>query len=1137
MLRPVKHGFTSPLARLRLLVLLVLVSFALPARAAPSRYCPGTCDGTGAACGNDADCDDGTCTFADTCLPGLARLVAEVLPEGPGGLNDAANGWTCGLLDCAADIDHLSFKSDYGITAIATKDLALKPGKRYLAVAEMRADAGSWGYFDLAGDAFGGVSDEAVDPAWRRVTAFVTVPANAGGASGHAAQTLFRLHADGPGFVGIRNIAILELRDYGVFLRFALIRPAELARFEAGFILRHAGDGPGYYPVACAADQIPDASCVDPALLSVVAPAGEASPWIEVSRMFGPSPAGWRVTIPWQVSDPIDGQPIDGARVAVEVAFAPDDSGLSNVWVGERDLVRDRVGIVLPEGVPSPVELLATPGFVADGIAADRAAFTPASAQPNVFKVGTFVNTIDIFDAPSTIALDGLALLAELGLNTVDYFTDVPATAEREKAKTLGLVNRFLHAEGVLGTAGDSDIDFDPAAIGAVIQSVLDAPYWAREIGEAADAGTRFAILGDELHPRGEPGRAAGGSAASAGGSAAGAGGEVGGLSFAGPLYRAAYVDWLETEGVSADELGVATLSDALPLESFGWWQVPAVRPVDPAADVAAARRYYYALRFWNEATAEVYAIARKALVARFGEVPAAHNAGTPLGGLSFQLALGSDFQAMARHRAVTGFFGEGFLSYQDDCLAWQLGAYADYVAGVTEPWREAAAARGETFPLASYLHAYRGDLGAKMLELSVRGFEWFNHYAYGPYDLSTGDGAGGLGELSRPWLERVRAGSELLARAEPWLAGAKREPASIVMLASQVDNVWSDRDGLTSEELGWHIALTQAHHPVDFMLEDEIASGLLSNPLVSRKVLIVMRKYVSVAAWSAIERWVDAGGTLILGGELATHDELGQYDQARAEWTLFFADPGGAAGSETIRWATTRGSSSFAYAGAWSELVSVVGSPIGFSDDERAVALRIPRGRGRIYALGLALGAQYRLPETTCDGTRPAALAQRPTGFSAVTREVMSDLVEAVGAIAPLRSDTATVALHRLTSATGAPLVLAIPWDNGPLAMTLTISDLVRCQRVTEVLADFDLPVTFGSLLTTLDGPALFTWNAADCAPPIDNELTPEVVEPRPTDSEGGCAGSTSPGLAGLLLSLAWRAHERSRPTRTRPL
>ncbi len=1089
-----------------LVVLALFVSLAVPARAAPSHYCPGTCADTGAACGSDGDCDGPVCAFADACLPGLARLVAAVVPEGPGGLNDAASGWTCGLLDCNADVDHLSFKSDYGITAIATKDIALKPGKRYLAIAEMRADPGAWGYFDIAGDDIGGVSDEAVAPEWTRVTAFVTVPASP---SGHTGQILFRLHADGPGYVGIRNIALLELRDYGVFLRFELLSPARPARFDAGFILRHAGDGPGFYPVACPAESVPVAGCVDPALLSVQAAAGDATPWIEVSRMFGPAPGGWRVTIPWDLSDPIDGQPIDGGRVAVTVAFAPDDSGASNVWVGEREVVGNRIGVVLPEGVPSPVELLATPGFVADAIANDRAvlaaAGAPPSAQPRAFKVGTMVNTIDIFDAPAAIAEDGLRLLAELGLNAADYFTDVPSAGERDLAQRLGLVNRFLHAEGLLGVAGYSDIDFDPAAIETLVESVLDDPYWAREVGEAAAAGTRFAILGDE----------------------------IGGLSFAGPMYRAAYVAWLEEAGVTAADLGLESLSEALPLESFGWWKIPDVRPLDPAADVAAARRYYYALRFWNEATAETYAIARRSMVARFGDMPAAHNAGSPLGGLYFQSALGSDFQAMARHRAVTGFFGEGFLGYQDDCHAWQLGVYADYVAGVTSPWREAAAARGESFPLASYLHAYRGDIGAKMLELAARGFEWFNHYSYGPYDLSTGDGAGGLGEPSRPWLERVRAGSELLAMAEPWLIGATREPASIVMLASQVDNIWSDADGVTAEEIGWHLALTQAHHPVDFMLEDEIAQGLLENPLVSRKVLIIMRKHVSAAAWSAIARWVDAGGTLILGGDLATHDELGQYDRARSEWTLFFADPGGSPGSETIRWANTRGSASFAYAGAWSELVSIVGTAVGFSDDERAVALRIPRGRGRIYALGLGLGAHYRLPETTCDGTRPAALAQRPSGFSAVTREVMSDLVEAGGAAPSVRADAPSVALHRLTSAAGEPLVLAIPWANEPVSLALTIPELARCERVREVLEGRELPVTFGSVLATLDGPAIFTWSTADCAPPVVVEPAPEVVEPSPPRADGGCGGAQTSGIVGLFAVLTLVV--KSRPGRLR--
>jgi len=1091
-----------------LVVLAALGSLAIPARAAPSLFCPGTCGPLDAACGSDGDCDGATCVFADECLPGLARLIAEVAPEGPGGLNDAARGWTCGFVDCAVEFDYLVFQSDYGITAIATKDITLKPGKRYLVVAEMRADDDSWGYFDIAGEAIGATSQSVVGSEWRRVSAFVTVPASP---SGHVGQVLFRLHADGPGQVAIRDIAILELREYGVFMRFALASPVVAARFTAGFILRHAGDGPGYYPVACApvTEGEPQGPCVDPALLTVEAAAGAPTPWIEVSRMFGDIAPGGRFTIPWRISDLV-GRSIAAAKVRVEVAFAPDDGGGSDVWTGQRALVDDRFGLVLPEGLANPIDLTTTPGFIADVIARDRATLSPrepGTPRPSVFKVGTFVNTIDLFDAPSSIAEDGLELLAELGLNTADYFTDIASAAERATAASLGLVNRFLHAEGVLGPIGYSTNDYDPVAIAAAIEVTLQDPYWARELGEAAAPGTRFAILGDE----------------------------IGGLSFAGPLYRAAFVAWLESEAVPADDLGLASLDEALPLEAFHWSQIPAVRPTDPSSDIAAARRYYYALRFWNEATAEVYGIARKALVAHFGDIPAAHNSGTPLGGLYYQLALGSDFQAMARHRAVSGFFGEGFLSYQDDCLAWQLGVYADYAAGITEPWREAAAARGEAFPLATYLHAYRGDVGAKMLELAVRGFEWFNHYAYGPYDLSTGDGAGGLGALSKPWLERVRAGSELIAKAEPWLAGAQREQAAIVMLASQVDNIWSDQDGVTPEEIGWHIALTQSHHPVDFMLEDEIAQGLLSNPLVSRKVLIVMRKYVSVAAWDAIERWVDAGGTLILGGDLATHDELGQFDRARAEWTLFFADTGRAAGSETIRWSSSRGSSSFAYAGAWNELLSVVGTPIAFADDERSVALRIPRGRGRIFALGLGLGAQYRLPETSCDGSRPAALAQRPSGFSSVTREVMSDLVEAAGATVPLQADAPLVALHRMTSANGEPLVLAIPWADGPVSVALTIPEIARCRRITELLEDIELPVTFGSVLTTLSGPALFTWRSQDCEPPSDSEPHPEIAEPEPTRSDEGCAaGAPFVGIGTFaLLALVLARRLRSRPGR----
>lgn len=1046
------------------------------AHAAPHPLCPGSCEGGTSACGGDDDCEIGPCVFADECLPGLAGLVAEVVPEGPGGLNDPRLGWTCGYVSCAAADTHLEVASDYGITAVATKDIALQPGRRYLALAEMRADEGTWGYFDVVAFDVGGTSEPVVAPEWTPVSAFFEVP------MGHSGPIQFRLHVDGPGRVGVREIRLLELRDYGLFVRFRVPSQPGAARVSAGFMLRQAGDGPGYYPGRCG--EVIDATCVDPALLTADAEPGAPTPWLEASRWF-PAGAGWRVTAAWHVSALPEEVPVEGGAVEVEVAWAPREDAIT--WRGEHVFEGDRFALSLPEGVPHPLRLSSEPVFVADTVARDRAAVTPAATRPTTFKVGTIVNILEPFESSRAFVRDGLALLADLGLTAAAWFTALPTPEDRAAATELGLVDRFVHAEHLLQPATYTEVDFDRDALAAMVEANLEDPYWERELGGVSDPTRVFAILGDE----------------------------IGGLAFAGPAYRAAYLEWLAQQGVSAEELGLARLENALPLESMGWWRVPEVRP-DPEADPLAARRYLYALRFWNQATAEAYALGRRALAERFGALPAAFNAGTPLAGTYFQLALGADLQAMAKGGALSGFLGEGFLGYLDDCLAWQLGVYADYAAGVTAPWREAAAARGERFPLASYLHAYRGDSGAKLLELAARGFEWFNHYSYGPYDLSTGDGAGGFGVISAPWLERVRDGSELLARAEPLLAGATRPPSPIVMLASQSDSVWTDEGGVTSEEIGWHLALSHSHHPIDFMLEDEVAAGLLDHPFIERRVLIVMRKHVSNAAWRAIERWVEAGGTLILGGGLATHDEYGAFVRDREAWSLVFADGGEAGGQEVLRWATPSGTASFSYGGPWRRLVSIIGTPIAVSDDDRPVAMRIARGRGRIVALGLDLGTHYGQPELTCDGTRPANLPQRPSGFSAVVRAVIAGLVEDAGASAPVRADAPTLSIHRLLTRAGAPLVLVIPWGNGPVSAALVIPEAARCSRVREEIEGAELPLTFGTLLATIERPAIFTWRAEDCERPIEPEPTPEVVEPEPRTRDEGCAGG---GGAGTLL------------------
>ncbi len=836
------------------------------AAAAPSELCPGQCQGSAIACGASSDCADGAaCRFDDACLPGLARLVAAVVPEGPGGLNDPAHGWTCGLMTCRPDASTrtLAFRSDYGHAAVASKELALEPGKRYLVVAEMRADPRSWGWFDVSAQGVVSVDAQGVSAAsepvvaadWRRVWAFVEVPA------AHSGALQFRLHADGPGYVAIRSVAVLELAAYGTFMRLRALTHARPTRFEAAFILRHSDDGPGATPTACTLDtQVPGRDCVDPAFMSLDAPADAPTPWLEISALFGTAPQGSRFTTSWRLVDPADGAPIEGATVEVAIATAPTDAD-AIVWSETRALSGDRFALVLPEGVPPPPELLSTPGFIADKIARDRALITPAAERPARFDVGVTLAPIDAFEPPSALTADGLELLAALGASRASFFGASPSADERAAARARALHHRVVDLSALVATLGATPHDLDLAALEVTLGAALADPTWARALDTPpGDDGPPPIVLLGALRS---------------------------GLPLTGPLYRERFRTWLAAAGVTPVELGLTALSEALPLEDITSADVPALRP-DPAADPAAARRFAYAMRFWSEATAEVHALLTRLVRERFGALTVTANIGTPHSprdeGLA-DTASGADHQALLARRALSGLLAEAFFAERDDCHAWQAGALADWLAGVSAPWREAAQARSEEFVLGAYLHAARGDSGARLLELAARGLTWFQHHAYGPHDIVAGDAAhGGLGQRSLPWLERVRDGNTLLARAEAHLHGARRAPARIVMLASQSDALWTDLPALTSEELGWHIALSQSHHAIDFMLEDEIAQGLLDHPLIERNVLIVTRKHVSRRAWSAIERWVESGGTLILGGELATHDEHGVLDQARAE-------------------------------------------------------------------------------------------------------------------------------------------------------------------------------------------------------------------------------------------------------------
>ncbi|MBL8786032.1 MAG: DUF459 domain-containing protein, partial [Deltaproteobacteria bacterium] len=605
---------------------------------------------------------------------------------------------------------------------------------------------------------------------------------------------------------------------------------------------------------------------------------------------------------------------------------------------------------------------------------------------------------------------------------------------------------------------------------------------------------------------------------------------EGGGRWFGGAAYAAAYRAWLVGK-VTPAELGVESFDALSPLGGSAA-EVEAARPPiivgSEGPEPVAARRFLWAARFAKAARQAVDGVVGEALVAEAGAQVVAEPTPSPRGREQRVWGEAADVVARVGPGGGTSYLGDVTLGGQDDCLVWQIGALADWGAGVASPRREAAAATGDSFLMMARVSAERGNLGAKLMELAARGFRWFEVDGYGPRDVSLKPGSGGLGEGSRAWLERVASGTKAL-RGAALLEGATRVGVGLAILASESDPIWTDEPALSDEELGWHIALTQAHYPVEFMLESEVEAGLLENPVAPKKVLIVMRRHVSRAAWTSIRRWVEAGGTLILGGGLALADELGQPDREREDWLALVA---GAPknGPETVRWASSGGISSFTVTGPWRELIGLGGTTLAVSDSGAAVAQRLARGRGRVIALGVGLGSAYRLPETTCDAGAPASIGKRAQGFSQVMREAMSTLVASGGIGPSVRSESASVALHRMRARDGKPFVLAIPWTSGDGVVTaaLTIPEAGDCDVVHEELEGYDLPVTFGSIFVSLERPAIFTWHASRCGPVVA-EAEAEVAEAEPKVSDEGCAGGgAGAGVLAVLVGIGWALGRR---------
>ena len=1055
-------------------LLLSFTLWSLAARAAPNPLCPGQCEGGSQACGAASDCDGTPCLFEASCLDGhgvLTPLIARVVPEGPGGLNDPRVGWSCGLLTCEPAADHLAVRSTWGSGAGAVKDIALSPG-RYLLMADLAADSRTWGALSIVAGGLEAWSEPLVgtgeDFDWQRGSVYFEVPTN------HAGPIQIRLHGEGPGRVGLKRVVLVELAPFSAFLRVrtADSQPTGLAALG---VRVPTGMGGRHVPCEGAACRVgpADGGHSEWLDLGALATSLHATPPRSASDRHAPAN---RMTVGWQIEacgDDGCAPRAEPVEVTFELAFAKDPAAI--VWRGTRVVDPVRVGLVLPHA-PLPIHPYALTGaFLQDLLVEDLQALDPIASPTRSIRLGATTAPLDRYDAGAVDA-NAHEILVSMGLDVAGWFETAPSNATRQAAAARGLVHRVLEVPDVLASY---EGDLDLLAIAAHVRAELALDR--SPLGADLEGCTEETCIARLHHaPR----------------------------IFEGDAYEEGFVAWLGERGETAESLGLEALTDARALASW---------PPGPAPEGPAALRLHLRqIEFAHIASARALAEVRNAL-----HEEAVIPVGLELSSLPLQ-ALRIAFE----EANLSALFMRSATGPSDDCELSRISAQAQLAASIAMPWREATEARGETFVIAATVEAGRAELPQVLVEHAARGVTWFLHAGYGPHDASLAPAHGGLGERGHAWMARVREGNLALAPFEPWFEDMRRPIVPTVILASESESLIADTPTLDPDALGWHAALGHAARPVEFMLESDIAQGFLEHPVTTRRLLVVTRKNVSRAAWSAIERWVESGNTLVLGPELAAYDEDGQLAPERTAW-LGAVVGEARRGGTSLRWSGALGVSSVLVPGEWREVLALIGTPIALSNDDRAVVVRVPRGRGRVIVSGIPLGTIYRQAESGCEPRRPTRLPRYTRDYSAVLRDAMSSFAPSFST--PPSVDP-RVSVTRLATGSGRPFVLVVPWLGSPEPVSIHLSEAAGCASVREEVEGVELPITFGSLFATLSGPAILTWDEGGCVEVVEEQ--PEVAEPAPPKVvDDGCASAGWSGFGLISLGLlALRRFARGR-------
>ena len=725
---------------------------------------------------------------------------------------DAAGAKKCLLVRVAPNGERLT----QHLWTYVCQDMRLDVDKKYWVRCRVKGTGLAWGSIRVTGGAAGEPSSKAAnfDQDWTEVGACFTATTRKQDKSGKSiCQVRLHIDADGPGTVAFDDFSVVEVRTYQPYLRVTLLDPpvTDWTATATSYDQERYHNTPGPKPNAF--------------WLNPVTSSGGIKT-VATGLHLIPSKKG---------------EKFERIRVRVELAAAPDAASV--VKTLETETPGDTVGLLLPDADLQPPEFLRNFQWVADDIR-ERSSQVRALALPPVEIKQFFVETGllgfgKFYTDPDLLATE-IGTLRAIGFNSLTTDYSGLTGIHRDIAGRLGIVktHQTIRAINTLPTRLHREprgtaLPYDPDRIRQVLREET-ARMAERVLADPAQIPMiRHINLGDEI--AGQP--------------------------FTGELYDRDYRDYLRANGLTPDAFGKTRWEDVRTAGSWHWREVAKNRPAD-RADLPACRNYYWTLRFWNYTTARLYRMAAEEIGRVLPPaIPVCVNHAPPWGG-HMTLLQGADVFEMVRQGAVTAVLNEDWLN----TYGWRNGGI-QLNALLTDFGR--AAARQKNVPVFAYVMPEADDkIELKMASVIGKGCKHLNLYNYGPQFANCNHWSNNLGE--------VRGVSEFLRRlapAEDVLFPAQPLPASVAILWSTTDSLWTDsRAGLWDQML-IYLALQHDQIPVEFIDEEEVARGGLQR----FRAAVLIPQYLRADAQNAVADWVRAGGWLWADGAAAMGDEYGQ--------------------------------------------------------------------------------------------------------------------------------------------------------------------------------------------------------------------------------------------------------------------